>query len=413
MFNKSEDTTIILKNVSYLSVLRLTNIGVKFLLVAYLIRILGENNYGVYTWSDAVIQFFLIFINFGFNIYAAKYIVENKHDHQRTNEITSAIFTIKFVLFIFSIFILFVFSFIDTIFGYREILYLMLFLGLGEVLFPIWYFQGIEKLKLATYITVFYRLLLVLLTFLLIKRTTDLLLYVFLTVLTNILMGLTGYMVLVKSFNFKYYLLPLKKLTKYAREAYMFFISTFLSMSFNYFTIFLIGAFFIMDKVAGFDISLKIVLVAVVPFDMLQQAVYPTIARNKDRKLLKKILFLSVFAGLLFTLILYLFSEEILQLFGGTAMIKYAIVLRALAIIIPFVALTFVLGTCTLVAFGYNKEFNRSLIISSVVYFIFIGILYVTESITFWNLVWLRVLSDVILALIRLYFVYEKKILID
>ena len=67
-----KDNLIILKNLSFLTILRVFNVGAKFILVAYLIRVLGKINYGVLTWVDSIIQYFLIIINFGFNIYAAK-----------------------------------------------------------------------------------------------------------------------------------------------------------------------------------------------------------------------------------------------------------------------------------------------------------------------------------------------------
>ena len=74
----NQDHLIILKNLSYLTLMRFFNIGFKFLLVAYLIRVLGDKNYGLVTWLDSIIQYFLMIINFGFNIYAAKYIVDFK-----------------------------------------------------------------------------------------------------------------------------------------------------------------------------------------------------------------------------------------------------------------------------------------------------------------------------------------------
>ena len=40
---RTTDNNLILKNISYLSFLRLINIVVKFLLVAYLVRILAES----------------------------------------------------------------------------------------------------------------------------------------------------------------------------------------------------------------------------------------------------------------------------------------------------------------------------------------------------------------------------------
>ena len=407
----SSDNLIILKNLSFLSILRFFNIGVKFLLVAYLVRVLGKINYGILTWVDSIIQYFIIFINFGFNVYAAKYIVENRESKKELNKITSAIFSIKIILFLLSFFILYSLTFIDTFSEYQDYLYLMLIMGIGEVFFPIWYFQGVEKLKLATYITVFSKLVLVIGTVIFVVKPNDLNIHINLILLSYFLMGFLGYLSLVKKFNFIFVWTGKKMLFKIIKEAYMFFLGRFLSLTFNFMTIFLIGVFYSMDYVSGFDIALKIVLVCIIPFDMLQQAVFPTITRNKDKLLLKKTIYFSVSFGVFLSIILFFFSKKLLLLFGGSEILEYSNVLKILAIIPPFVALTFMLGTCTLVAFGYNKEYNKSLVISSLLYILIVLFLNYFDCLTFWNLVYLRVFSDVTLTFIRIIYVKKLKIL--
>jgi PST family polysaccharide transporter len=407
----SKDNSIILKNLSFLTILRGFNIGIKFLLVAYLVRVLGEINYGIYTWTDSVIQYFLVFINFGFNVYAAKYIVDNKGSKSGLNDIISSIFIIKLIFFFASCVILLFLTYLAVFQPFRDYLLLLLLMGIGEVFFPIWYFQGIEKLNTATYITVFARLLLLLGTFFLVTNANDLNLYILLIVASNIIMGLLGYTTLVRQYSFSFIWVSVKTIKRYLKEAYMFFLGGFLSLTFNALSIFLIGLYYTMDYVTGFDVALKIVLVCIVPFDMLQQAVFPTISRNKNKVVLKKLITISVIVGVLFTLALNVFSIELLTLFGGSGMEVYGDVLKALSPIPPIVAISFLLGTCTLVAFDYNKEFNQSLIISSLFYILVIVILVVFDKMTFWNLVYLRVFSDIVLLSIRLYFTLKNRIL--
>jgi PST family polysaccharide transporter len=76
------------------------------------------------------------------------------------------------------------------------------------------------------------------------------------------------------------------------------------------------------------------------------------------------------------------------------------------------VALTFILGTCSLVAFGFYKEYNISLIATSVIYIIILIVLYYFDLINFWNLIYLRVFGDVLMALIRFYFSIKKRTII-
>ncbi len=403
---------IVIKNLSFLTLSRGVNVATKFFLAAYLIRVLGNVNYGILTWVDSLIQYFLIFINFGFNIYAAKYVVTYKSNPQKLNSIVSSIFTIKFLFLILSFLILYSLSYLDVFHLYNHFLFLMLLMGFGEVFFPIWYFQGIEKLQLATYIVVFSRIVLILGTLFFVVQEQDIINYIYVLVISNLLMGVVGYYILLKQYKFHFIKIKIKQINTILKEAYLFFLGLFLSLTFNLLTIFLIGLFYSMDYVSGFDIALKIVLVCIIPFDMLQQAIYPTIVRTKDKRMIKKSLFVSFLIGCFLSVMLFFFSEELLLLFGGKEMIFYKDVLKTLAIIPPMVAVTLILGTGTLVAFGFQKEFNLSLIIAALQFLFLVFILYIMNELTFWNLIYLRVFSDFVLMLIRVYYVTKRKILV-
>ena len=392
--------------------MRAINIGFKFFLVAYLVRVLGNHNYGLVTWLDSVIQFFLMFINFGFNVFAAKYIVDNKSDTKKINEITSSILTIKFLFFLVSFIAVYAMSFSESFSSHKNLFLLFIVSGLGEVLFPIWYFQGKENLKPATIIVFVSRLFLVIGTFFLVKTDHNTFEYIALSVFSSLLMGGLGVSYVIRNYNVRLFWVPVIRIITYAKQATPFFMGRFLSLVFNFGTIFLIGKFCNLDQVAGFDVCLKIVMVCVIPFEMLQQAVFPTISRTKDKKLLKKLVTSSIVYGIAIASVVFVFSNKIIIVFGGENLIYYVPLLKALAVLVPFVTLTFILGTCSLVAFGHNREYNNSLIGTSIIYIIIVSLLFYFESISFWNLIYLRILSDVIMCLVRLYYSIARKTII-
>lgn len=407
--NLNIDHKTILKNFSYLTVMKVLNIGIKVILAAYLIRVLGNEKYGLLTWLDSVIQYFIMIINFGFNIYAAKYIVENRKKTESINEIVSSIFIIKTILFLISVVCIFLLGQFEMFNIYKNILLLFMFCGLGEVLFPIWFFQGVENLKPATIIVFLSRLFLLLGTIFFVKRGQSINVFICLFVLSSILMGGLGFYLLFKKYKIKLIKVSFLKLKTYFKESLPFFIGRFLSLVFNFGTIFFIGKFCELDEVTGFDSSLKIVMLGVIPFEMLQQAVFPTISRTKNKNMLKKLVFASFFLGSIIGLVIYFLSDNLMILFGGEEVLKFSTVLRFLSILSPFVALTFILGTCSLVAFGYYKEYNFSLIVTSIIYILVLSILYIFDQLTFWNLIYLRVFGDVLMCIIRLYFSIQKK----
>lgn len=410
--NLNKDHKTIFKNFSYLTIMKVLNIGIKVILAGYLIRVLGNEKYGLLTWLDSVIQYFIMIINFGFNIYAAKYIVENRKKTESINEIVSSIFIIKALLFVISIVCILALGQFETFNIYKNLLLLFMFCGLGEVLFPIWFFQGVENLKPATIIVFLSRLFLLLGTIFFVREGENIITYIGLLVLSSILMGVLGFYFLFKKYNVKLIKVSFFKLKIYFKESLPFFIGRFLSLVFNFGTIFFIGKFCELEQVAGFDSGLKIVMLGVIPFEMLQQAVFPTISRTKNKSMLKKIVYASLIIGSFIGLMTYLLSDSLMLLFGGDAMLEYSSVLKFLSILSPFVALTFVLGTCSLVAFGYYKEYNFSLIFTSIIYIIILLLLFMFDKLNFWNLIYLRVFGDVLMALIRFYFSVKRKTII-
>lgn len=410
--NLNVNHQIILKNLSYLTLMKFFNIGIKIVLAAYLIRVLGNEKYGLVTWLDSVIQYFLMIINFGFNIYAAKYIVENKHKTNKINEIVSSIFIIKGLLFVFSVACILILGNFETFYDYKQLLLLFMFCGIGEVLFPVWFFQGVENLKPATIIVFLTRLFLLIGAIVFVTTEQDIIPYILLFVFSSVLMGVLGVFYLFKQYQIKLRFLPFTKLKMYFAESLPFFVGRFLSLVFNFGTIFFIGKFCLLEQVTGFDISLKVIMLGVIPFEMLQQAVFPTISRTKSKKLLRNLVYLAISFGTIIGFFIFLFADYFLLWFGGEEMLQFSSTLKFLAILCPFVALTFILGTCSLVAFGYYKEYNFSLIFTSIIYILILVVLYVLDAVNFWNLIYLRVFGDVLMVLIRLYYSIKKQTLV-
>ncbi|HII3453821.1 TPA: oligosaccharide flippase family protein, partial [Enterobacter hormaechei subsp. steigerwaltii] len=62
----------IFESISYLSVIQILTMLLPFLTYPYLIKIFGLALYGQIMLSQAVVSYVAIFVNFGFNISAAK-----------------------------------------------------------------------------------------------------------------------------------------------------------------------------------------------------------------------------------------------------------------------------------------------------------------------------------------------------
>ena len=102
----------------------------------------------------------------------------------------------------------------------------------------------------------------------------------------------------------------LKILKSIISKAKLYFLGNLSMLVFNALTIFLIGIYVSMEKVTAFDISLKIVIFFLLPFEILQAALLPVITKTQNKNLLKKVVYISFFTGIIIYVGLNLFPER-------------------------------------------------------------------------------------------------------
>jgi len=383
--------------------LRVFNILSQYILVSFLVRTLGGETYGVFVWAFSIIQYLVIIVNFGFNTYAAKYVAEENNDPNRINTIFSAIMGIKISLFILSAVVFLIsLSFFPLLRENSFLLIILLGFAFGEAVFPIWFFQGSEKLEIPTKIVFVFRLLLVITTLWLITQTEHLLRYALLLTISQILIGFCGLIFAISKLKIKLVRFRFSDITQLIKESFAFFIGGLFGKSFNFAAIMLLGIYCSMQDVSSFDISFKIIAVMQLPFETLSAVLFPTIARTKNLLLNQKVIFIGFLVSLLFWAFTYWQAAFLMNLLGGAELMEYSSLLQRLSILIPVVVLTYLLGPNTLIAFGYQNHFNYSFIIPSTIYILILLIFWNTGSLNFEIIIISRILVDVMMALYRL-----------
>ncbi|MEN8250935.1 MAG: oligosaccharide flippase family protein [Bacteroidota bacterium] len=164
----------LVQNFSYLSALQIFNIMVPLITLPYLLKVLGRETYGLVIFAQAIVSYFQILIDFGFNLSSTKNISIHRNDKDKISEIVTSTLLLKGLLFICSILILtMVIPLFPRINENKALFYLMMYLGLYEWIFPVWYFQGLEKMKYITLINLVSRVIFLSLVFILIKHEND------------------------------------------------------------------------------------------------------------------------------------------------------------------------------------------------------------------------------------------------
>ena len=119
----------------------------------YLIRVLGPEKFGLLAFAQALIQYFVIFTDYGFNMSAPREIAIHRENVDMLSSIFSATMLVKLALLLVSAI---VYTTIISAIPYLRnewAVYQIYFLTvIGSVLTPIWFFQGIEQMKYITLI---------------------------------------------------------------------------------------------------------------------------------------------------------------------------------------------------------------------------------------------------------------------
>ncbi len=401
----------LLHNFSYLSVLYAFNLLIPLFTYPYLIRVLGKETYGLVIYAQAIINYFAILVSFGFNISATKEISIHRENKEKLSEIVSSVLIIKAYLFIISLVSLAIFLFFIPQSKGNEALFLLSMTAcLNEVLFPIWYFQGIEKMKYWTQITVVSRLIFLIFIFLLIHSPND---YLYVPIIYGIGYLISGSMSLYIIFykhKIKFQLQSFSSLKLYFKNSVSLFISDISANLYSSTNKIIIGSFLGLGEVAYYDIAEKITTLFKLPQVIINQTVFSKISKEKNIKFIKRVFNSSIFLNILLIFIVILFSKNIIIILGGASMLPAAVVVNILILTVFFSTLSNVFGIQILISFGYNRVFSSVILTSSLFYFFLIFTIWLISSFTIINITISTVATEMFMGSYMFYYTKKYKI---
>ncbi|HDC4344286.1 TPA: oligosaccharide flippase family protein, partial [Klebsiella quasipneumoniae] len=161
------------KNIVWLTITQISSYVFPLLTLPYLIRVLGMNVYGVYAIVLAFSQYLLLLVDFGYNLTATREVALVKEDKIELSKVFWTTMLSKLFLCILG----FV-STITVIFFYNTQFILLsvvaYFSVLGNAFFPVWLYQGLEKMRFLSIVSVISRSIVLLCTFIFVKNPYDL-----------------------------------------------------------------------------------------------------------------------------------------------------------------------------------------------------------------------------------------------
>jgi len=403
-----ENNKVIIENFSFLSILQVSNLLIFFLLIPFLIKVLGKEYYGIVVFAQTISIYFSIVINFGFNATGTRDVAINRHDPEEISEIVSSILILKVVIFIamFAVVSVLIF-FIPLLKAHPLVFFLSMISCLSDALFPIWYFQGIERMKYITFINVTTRITSALLLFVFVKKPPDYFLVPLFLGIGTVTGATIGLYILFKVHKVKFLLIPVQKLRDCLTNNIPLFISNVSSHIYVNANKLIVGSFLGMKEVAIYDIIDKIVNLLKVPVFMIGQTLFPYISKTKDLHFLKR----SIVAVFIFFLIVYtgvnVFAAPLISFFTGDINSETVKLLKLLSLSILPICLSLFLAELILVPFGFFEAYSKMRTSSLLIYIAIIICLVITHNIGLFQLV-LTIIFVEIFVVLYSYFLCRK-----
>lgn len=364
---------VLFKNFSSLSILQIANYIFPLITFPYLVRVLGPDGFGLVAFATAFVSYFGVLTDYGFNLSATREISINRNNPVKLNQIFNSVISVKIILFFVASIIV-----LPIVFGFSKFstnyeIYLISFVSvLGTTFFPIWFFQGVEKMGFITVINVVVKAIWVILIFLLINNPSDILLLVALNSFSSILIGIIGLISVNIYFNISYRFAEFIEIKYQFNEAWHYFIS---SVSISLYTIsnvFILGLFANNTVVGYFSAADKIRQAVQNLTSISGRTIFPYLSSEFKKSKETAINFLTKYTkiGGTFTffisLILLLFAEDLVRIILGTSYTESILLLRIISFLPFIIFLSNVAGIQTMLNLGFKREFANIIIIAGI-----------------------------------------------
>lgn len=390
-----------------LSILQIINYISPFITLPYILKTIGIEKFGLISFAFAVMTYFQIITDYGFNLSATRAIAVNRDNKHKIEEIFSSVMIIKFVLiFISMIILVFIIMFFPKFSENWEIYLLAFGAVIGNGLFPIWFFQGIEEMKYITLISIISKSIFTLSIFLFVHSEEDFLKIPILNSLGFIVTTFISLIIIKKKFSIKFRYVKPEKIKYYFLDSSSFFLSRVSVSIYTSSNTVILGFFSSNNMVGYYSLAERLYQGLQYIYFPLTQSLYPYMSASKNRNLFKKILKFVFILNVILVTILFLFADKILLLIFGNeinelSVATFRILLIASLIVVPSI----MIGYPYLGAMGYSQYANKSVIVGSIFHLFGLGLLVLFDLINLYSIALMVIITELIVFLVRVYYV--------
>lgn len=319
MFNKK-----IAGNFISLSVVQGLNYLFPLIVFPVLLRKLGVEGFGLFTLIQVLIMYADLFVSFGFGLTATKHVSKHQDNKERTDKIIVSVYIIK-ILLLLSVFLVLGLTVLTTSFIKEDFFLILISLlyPLGNLLFPDWLYQGIQKMRTLTIVTLISKCISLILIFSWVKSTGDVIWAIAAISAGNFLAGVIGFFLMHIRFKPKWNIPEKKYMLVLFKESAVVFSGIVLVPLYSSINIFILHFFSNALMVGYYAIAEKIFNAFSMVTSIANRTFYPHLSRlyktsiEEFRTQVNKINRLFLISFLIFAICQFVFAPLIIEILSG------------------------------------------------------------------------------------------------
>lgn len=367
--NFSADKKRLISNFFSLSSVEVANYIFPLITLPYLVRVLGPEKFGLIAFASAFVQYFVLITDYGFNLSATRNISIHRNDIEKISRIFSSVILIKFCLMLLSFVILSALVFSIPKFRADWVLYYCCFgFVIGNILFPIWLFQGMERMKFIALLNFIAKTIFLAAIFVFVKKQADYFYVPLLAAIGGIVAGVLSIGIAVKRFRVHLKPVSVADVTHEFKEGWHIFISTTAISLYTTSNTVILGLLTNNMIVGYYSAAERIIRSSQRLLNPISQTIYPHISklvtdsRERSVHFIKKALLIIGGGSFAISLSIFVLSGPIVRILLGTQFTESNIVLRILAFLPFIIALSNIFGIQTMITFNMKEAFSKILI---------------------------------------------------
>lgn len=400
----SENYSKILESILSLSVIRVADLILPLVVLPYIIRVIGVERYGTIAFITSVVTYFLNVTQYGFSLSAVRDLSKNQSNRRKLEDIFNAVLTTKMYLFLISFLIIIILAFtVSFLYANRWLYVLATGIILGDLLFPKWFFQGIEEMRHITYINLILKLCYVVLVFVFVKEQNDYILILVFQSSSAIMAGLISFYIILFRIRLKIKLVSLGRVQNQLAHSFSSFITLITPTLYSNTSLFLLGIYSNSTIVGYFSGAVRITNAFTSLNDIMMRSFYPFVSKTVNDIFRINMFILMIGIGV--TILMFVSSDFCVEIVLGESMVSSVPIVAVLSLSPLLLSIRTVYGINYLVANNLDHLYMRIALISSLLGLLFGFILIPNyEGI---GAAWVIVFAQFIYALFS--YIYHRK----